>query len=228
MSTRKLFPLALLLFFILACSATDSINGPTVEPTVPASGTVLFQDEFEDPLSGWDTASTVDGIMDYDSGVYRILVDTPKFNFWSTPTGVYTDTRVEVDTAKFGGPDINRAGVICRFTNVDGVANLYFFVISSDGYFGVGRLLRNADSTSQATFLGQDQMMPSPHIKTGMAVNHLRADCAGNTLSFYINGFPVAQVNDPQLTSGRVGLTAGAFDVGGVDVIFDKFVVLQP
>ncbi len=224
MSPRKIFPPAILLPFILACALPASIGGPTVEPTVPASGAVLFEDDFSNPLSGWDKASTPDGITNYNRGVYRILVETPDLNFWSTPNGIYADTRVEVDTAKFGGPDSNRAGIICRF---DG-ARFYFFVISSDGYFGVGRMMRLDDGSSQVTLLGQDQMVFSANIKTGMAVNHLRADCAGNTLSFYINGFPVAQVNDPELTSGEVGLVAGTFEQGGADIIFDKFIVLQP
>jgi hypothetical protein len=228
MSTRKLLPLGILLFFLFACSLPgigSDISGPTVEPPVPASGTVLFQDDFENPLSGWDKASNPDGIMNYDGGVYRILVDTPKTNFWSTPGKVFTDTRIEVDAAKFGGPDSNRAGIICRF---DG-AQYYFFVISSDGYFGVGRLLRNADNSSLVTLFNLSQQMErSDYIKTGVAVNHLRADCVGNTLTFFVNGFQVKQVTDAQLTSGRVGLTAGTFAEGGADIIFDKFIVMQP
>ncbi len=191
---------------------------------MPASGTILFKDEFENPLSGWDKASTPLGLMDYDGGVYRILVDEPNFNFWSTPGKVYTDIRIEVDTVKVGGPDSNRAGLICRWAG----NRFYFFVISSDGYFAVGRMLIREDQTTQVTLLGQDQMALSTNIRTGLAINHLRADCAGNTLSFYINGFPVAQVNDSALASGEVGLIAGAFEQGGADIIFDKFVVLQP
>ena len=68
----------------------------------------------------------------------------------------------------------------------------------------------------------------SANINMGMAINHLRADCIGNTLTFYVNGFPISQVNDATLTSGEVGLLAGTFDEGGVDIIFDQFIVLQP
>jgi hypothetical protein len=71
-------------------------------------------------------------------------------------------------------------------------------------------------------------MALSTNIRTGMAVNHLRADCVGTTLTFFINGFPVAQVNDPVLASGDVGLLAGAFEEGGADIVFDKFIVMQP
>jgi len=221
MQTRKLFyPLAVLLL-TLACALPGGISGPTVEPTMPASGTVLLQDDFSSPFSGWDQASAPQGVMDYDGGVYRFVVNAPDYNFWSTPGPVrqYTDTRVEVDTATLAGPDANRAGLVCRVTG----EQFYFFVISSDGYFAVGRT-----NGAQSTLLGQDQMALSANIRTGLAVNHLRADCIGSTLTFFINGFPVSQVNDPVLTSGEVGLLAGAFDEGGADVIFDQFIVMQP
>ncbi len=196
-----------------------TVAKPTVEPPVPPSGTTLFEDDFSNPLSGWSVATTADGTMGYDGGVYRFVVNTPTFNFWSVPQKKFTDVRIEVDTAKLGGPDSNRAGIICR-ANGD---KFYFFVISSDGYFGVGR----ADG-NQSILLGQAQMASSTNIHTGLAINHLRADCFGNTLAFYVNGFPLAQVQDSTLTSGDVGLIAGTFDVPGVDVIFDKFIVLQP
>jgi hypothetical protein len=124
-----------------------------------------------------------------------------------------------VDTATLAGPGANRAGLVCRVTG----EQFYFFVISSDGYFAVGRT-----NGAQSTLLGQDQMALSTNIRTGMAVNHLRADCVGTTLTFFINGFPVAQVNDPVLASGDVGLLAGAFEEGGADIVFDKFIVMQP
>jgi hypothetical protein len=219
MQTRKLFFIFSILLLATACSIPNGISGPTVKPPVPASGTVLMQDDFSNMLSGWDHISMAGSTMDYDSGVYRIVVSAPDFNFWSTPGKQYTDTRIEVDTAKLGGPDANRAGIVCRLNG----EQFYFFVISSDGYFAVGRT-----NGPQSTLLGQDQMTFSANIRTGMAVNHLRADCTGDILAFYVNGFPVAQVIDPTLTSGEVGLIAGAFEQGGVDVIFDQFIVMQP
>ena len=71
-------------------------------------------------------------------------------------------------------------------------------------------------------------MQYSGKIKTGAAVNHLRADCNGDTLTFYINGFKIAEARDSTLTHGDVGLLAGTFDQPGVDVIFDNFVVMKP
>jgi hypothetical protein len=219
MKNLKLFLVIPLLLLSTACSISNGISGPTVEPPVPASGSVLFQDDFANLASGWDHVSSSGGTMDYDSGVYRFLISTPHFNYWSTPGKTYSDTRIEVDVAKLGGPDSNRAGIVCRLNG----EQFYFFVISSDGYYAVGRT-----NGLESILLGQEQMAMSTSINTGMAVNHLRADCAGNTLTFYVNGFPVSQVTDSTLASGDVGLLAGTFDEGGVDIIFDQFIVMQP
>jgi hypothetical protein len=223
MKNIKLLLALSILLISTACALSNGISGPTVEPPVPASGTVLFQDDFSNPLSGWDHVSSSGGTMDYDGGVYRFLINNSHFNYWSTPGKQYADVRIEVDTAKLEGPDSNRAGIVCRFQNVEGIPNFYFFAISSDGYYAVGRT-----RGLETVLLGQDQMAMSTNINTGMAINHLRADCIGNTLTFYVNGFPVSQVNDATLTSGEVGLLAGTFDPGGVDIIFDQFIVMQP
>lgn len=210
----------LLTFSILLLSTSCALPTRQVKDTgAPATGSVLFQDDFSDLTSGWDHVSTDGGAMDYDNGVYRFLINTPHFNFWSTPVKTYTDTRIEVDVAKLEGPDANRAGIVCRLTG----EQFYFFVISSDGYYAVGRT-----NGLESILLGQDQMMLSANINTGMALNHLRADCKGNQLTFYVNGFPISTVTDATLTSGEVGLLAGTFDEGGVDVIFDQFIVMQP
>ncbi|RJP61306.1 MAG: hypothetical protein C4541_02055 [Candidatus Auribacter fodinae] len=206
-----------------SCALSDGISGPKVEPPMPASGTILFQDDFSNLTSGFKHHAGVEGIADYDSGVYRFIVNAAPYHFWSTLERQYTDTRVEVDVAKLDGPDSNLAGIVCRFRNVNGIPNFYFFAISSDGYYAIGRT-----SNEGSILLGQDQMANSPTINTGVSINHLRADCAGSALTFYVNGFPVAHTTDSTLTSGQVGLMAGSIEEGGVDIIFDQFIVVQP
>jgi hypothetical protein len=223
MKNLRLFLAISFLLLSASCARSDGISGPTVEPPVPASGSILFQDDFSDLASGFDHFSSAGGIMDYDSGVYRIIVNDAPFHYWSTLDRQFTDTRVEVDVAKLEGPDSNLAGIICRFQNVGGRQSFYFFAISSDGYFAIGRT-----SSEGSVLLGQDLMASSANINTGVNINHLRADCAGNMLTFYVNGFPVAQVTDSTLMSGQVGLMAGSIEQGGVDIIFDQFIVLQP
>ncbi|MEW5938238.1 MAG: hypothetical protein AB1750_01135 [Chloroflexota bacterium] len=201
----------------------DGTSGPTAEPPVPPSGSILFQDDFSDASSGWDRVTGDHGVEDYDNGVYRIQVVSPDFNSFGTPGKNFRDVRIEVDTAKIGGPDSNRAGLICRFQSANETAMFYFFFITSDGFYAMG--LTNGN---QSMLLGQNELAQNSNIKTGLAINHLRADCAGNMLSFYVNGFLVGQATDDTLTRGDVGLLAGTFTEGAVDIIFDQFIVLQP
>ena len=139
---KYLFPLVVIL--ITGCAPAKSQTAPAAP-----SGTVLFQDEFEQNTTGWDRISNEIGIMDYDSGGYRMLIRQPSYNFWSTPEKDYRDVRLEVDLTKLNGPDENRAGLMCRYQN----GNYYFFVISSDGYYAIGKFI-----DGQTILLGQSAM----------------------------------------------------------------------
>lgn len=211
---RLIYSALLIILGISACSAL-----PEQQIQNLPSGTVLFQDDFSSATTGWDRMLVPEGVMDYDSGGYRILVNALQTNFWSTPSKNFTDVRLEVDTGKLAGPDENRIGLLCRFNGAD----YYFFIITSDGFYGIGLF-----KDGQATLLGQGEMLSSSNINQGLAINHLRGDCVENTFTFYVNGFEVAQTQDSTLTSGDVGIIAGTFSTAGVDIIFDNFVVLQP
>ena len=157
----------------------------------------MFKDDFSSSTSGWDRFKSAEGTMDYDGGAFRILVNGLQTDFRSAPHKKFGDVRIEADAGKIAGPDENRIGLICRYTGVQ----YYFFVISSDGYYGIGAFVNN-----QGILLGQDQMQFSGKIKTGTAVNHLRADCKGDTLTFFVNGSQLAQVQNSTLKQGDVGL----------------------
>jgi hypothetical protein len=205
-----LFPL----FFLLSSCM------PSQTPIIPSakSGDLLYQEGFSDNTTGWARISNDNGIMDYDNGGYRILVRQPKLNIWSTSKKDFSDVRVEADVIKLNGPDENRMGLICRYQS----GNYYFFIISNDGYYVIGKFIGGL-----TLLLGQSEMQVSETIQTG-TMNHLRADCIGNTLTFYINFTEVASATDTDLPTGDVGVLAGAFSQPGVDVLFDNFVVMQP
>lgn len=206
-------------FLALVLLAASCSPAPTAATPLPPSGTVLFQDEFEANTSGWDRLANDGGIMDYHNGGYRMLIRQPQLNFWSTPALDVRDARIEADATKLNGPDENRAGLMCRYQNGD----YYFFIISTDGYYAIGKFIGG-----KTTLLGQGEMQPSPSIQTGAAVNHLRADCIGDSLTFYVNFQLLAGASDAELASGNVGLLAGSFAEPGVDISFDHFVVMQP
>ena len=208
-----LFPLSTFFFLLASCSPAPI---PTLPPAQP--GDILFQDEFENNATGWDRVLNENGIMDYDQGSYRILVQQPTMNFWSTPEKNFRDVRVEADVIRLNGPDENRVGLICRYQAGD----YYFFIISNDGFYAIGKFIGG-----NTILLGQSEMQSSEFILTN-SINHLRADCIGNTLTFFVNFNQVASVQDTDFPSGDVGLLAGSFSEAGVDVSFDHFVVMQP
>jgi hypothetical protein len=207
-------------FFLLSSfivlSACTSVPRPVVPTANP--GDVLYQEQFEHNSTGWARIANDNGIMDYDGGGYRILVRQPKLNIWSTSEKDFGDVRVEADVIKLNGPDENRMGLICRYQGGD----YYFFIISNDGYYVIGKFIGG-----MTLLLGQSEMQSSEAIQTG-TMNHLRADCIGNKLTFYINFTEVASATDMDFSNGDVGVVAGAFSEPGVDVLFDNFVVLQP
>lgn len=200
-------------FFLSACAPSLPVVLPVGSP-----GDVLYQEEFEDNTTGWARVSNENGIMDYDGGGYRMLVRQPKLNMWSTSEQNFGDVRIEVDVIKLNGPDENRMGLMCRYERGD----YYFFIISNDGYYTIGKFMGGL-----TLLLGQSEMQASETIQAG-ASNHLRADCIGNALTFYINYTQVATAQDTDLPNGDVGVLAGAFNEAGVDVLFDHFVVIQP
>jgi hypothetical protein len=201
-------------FFLL--SACTSVPIPAVPAASP--GDVLYQEQFESNTTGWARIANDNGIMDYDGGGYRILVRQPKLNIWSTSEQDFGDVRVEADVIKLNGPDENRMGLICRYQGGD----YYFFMISNDGYYVIGKFIGG-----MTLLLGQSEMQATDAIQTG-TMNHLRADCIGDRLTFYINFTEVASATDTDFPSGDVGVVAGSFTEPGVDVLFDNFVVIQP
>lgn len=208
-----LFHLSAFCLLLSACASAPVQTVPFAK-----SGDILFQDEFENNSTGWARVSNDNGIMDYDQGGYRILVQQPTMNFWSTPEKNFRDVRVEADVIRLNGPNENRTGLICRYQNGD----YYFFIISSDGFYAIGKFIGG-----NTILLGQSEMQSSEFIISN-SVNHLRADCIGNTLTFFVNFNQIASAQDTDFPSGDVGVLAGSFSESGVDVSFDHFVVMQP
>jgi hypothetical protein len=122
---------------------------------------------------------------------------------------------IDVDATKAGGPDKNEFGVICRYQDAN---NYYRFMISSDGYAVITRI-----KDGQRSYLSADKMQPSDAIHQGAATNHIRADCAGTTLTLEINQQKVASATDTSFSSGDVGLVAGTYETPGVNILFDNF-----
>lgn len=206
--------LCLLLIPALACSTTS-----IAESLVPSGG-VLYQDFFSNPQSGWGELKDTAGVAGYIDGAYHIVINQDQVNLWTHPGKDFSTVHEEVSIMPFAGPKANRMGLICRLQNDK---NFYFFVISADGYYGIGKI-----KDGQTSLLTGDEMLPHNSILTGSQINRMRADCIGNLLTLYVNNVLVTSVQDGDFASGDVGILAGSFDQSGADIYFDNFVVYKP
>jgi hypothetical protein len=207
----------LLLLMSTGCAPID-IESEGVEAEVV--GSVLFQDDFSNPPTGWGTWNRDGASVEYHNGGLRILINQTQFDLWSVAGQKFEDAVIEVDAMPIGGPDDNDFGLVCRYQDKD---NFYMLVISSDGYYGIARM-----KAGQYSMIGVEQLQYSDAILKGEVTNHLRADCIGSTLTLYVNGKKLIEAQDQNFAGGDVGVLAGAYNTQGVDILFDNFVVKKP
>ena len=161
-----------LLFTLILLSSACQLPSMTSSFFETPSGAVLYQDDFSDPASGWENFSDIErGTMDYFDTFFRIHV-LGEYQMLSTGPGLnFSDVQLEADMIKVVGSSSDLFGLVCRALDPE---NYYFFVISSDGYYGIGKVIDGAQS-----MLGSQGMLPSELISQGKTKNHLRADCIG-------------------------------------------------
>ncbi len=215
---------------LIAAARNGQINVASAGAPVsvqPASGTLVFSDDFSSANSGWDRYSDSNGGTDYADGGYLISILTDFYLFWANPGRDFDDVIVEVSASKVGGTsgvdidDDNNYGIICRHRDVD---NFYVLVISSDGYYGIRKRVNGGD----IDFIGLDGMGYDEVINQGNATNTIRGECIGNTLRLIVNGYLLLEVEDDDIRSGDVGLMGGTFNATRTDILFDDFRVSTP
>jgi len=186
----------------------------------PKPGDVLFVDDFSNPDSGFNRTADADAVTEYTDGEYQIHVFAANLNVWGVSGPELTDTRAEVIARTAGGTENNLYGLICRYQDD---SNFYFFAISADGYYAIGKL-----KEGEIVLLSSAVFEYSDKILIGAATNHLAVECAGESLSLAVNGAPLAQTADADFSNGHIGLIAGTFNDSETDIRFDNLLVTQP
>jgi hypothetical protein len=207
--------IAVLVVWAVNRSATPAV--PT-EPSF-APGALLYEDDFEDPESGWDAYNDGDTLAIYSGGEYRLAVYRENYVIWTSPEPALdlSDFAIEVEARQVEGPLDNNLGLLVRYKEDDD--HFYWFQISGDGYFSVD-LWEGGDWVSLVSWEA------SPAIQEGLnATNRLQLQCRGNEFIFYVNDAPVTTLVDDAYGLGNIGLAAGTFDEPGVVVHFDNLKV---
>lgn len=209
------------LIFLTGCGASSK-NGQAVDqPQQSGAFThVVFSDDFSDESSGWDRISNTDGLSNYVDGQYHIQVNRPDFDVFANPYRSFTDVHMEVEAMDVGKVADNNYGLLCRYANRN---DFYAGLISSDGHYGIFKVKAGTYS-----LLGMDSMPTSPAILPAAEKNLIRFDCVGSTLTLSVNGIQLDTRQDAEFVSGDVGLLAGSYKIGGVEIAFDNFMVFNP
>jgi hypothetical protein len=190
---------------------------PIVETTPTTGPAVLFEDDFSDPSSGWETGSTDEGWVRYQDGELHILNYTAAEDVTrSFPRQYFTDLIMEVESRLVDGSDDNWHTHYCRYVDS---SNYYAVAFSADGYYagtakvdGVSaRLVESASSDAINRGVG--------------ATNVVRLECTGNRLRFFVNGTLLIDVTDTQLIGGDIGLQVASLGGEYSEVAFDNLVV---
>ena len=174
----------------------------------------LYYDDFSSRDTRWPQSLDGLGLTDYDAGAYRIRVDEPSYYLWGLAGEDFEDVRLEVDMETVTAVEGGEAGVICRFQDAD---NYYFFILRPNGSYAA---LKMQTGELQIMYMDEDEA-----IQQDEAANHLSVTCAGDQLSFSVNGVQLVEITDADFPKGDVGLIAGTNEIGGMDVHFDEFEV---
>jgi len=194
-------------------------------PTVSRTGALLYEENFDDPASGWDVFDEADTIVGYEDGRYQIAINQANYMAWGNPEPALdlADLSIEVDVRQVDGPLDNNFGIFVRYVDDDDgeQSSYYWFQISADGFYSV-------DLRKEGEWISLVSWEPSSAIYTGLgATNRLRVECSGGWFSFYTNDVHLVELSDSTVGRGSIGLAAGAFEEPGVVVQFDDIRVYK-
>ena len=184
---------------------------------------LLFFDDFTNADSGWYSNGDPALLAYYDENGYRLIHPQPNAAGWALPGKLFSNISIDVSAEKQGGVDDNFFGVMCRVQGTTGSANFYIFMISSDGYYGIGKRVEGGD----LILIGEQKMQASKAINKGEAINHIHVECDQDRLALSINDTLVAEEYDSDLTTGQIGLVVGTFSEGGTNILFNDLSVIN-
>ncbi len=208
---------------ILLPSATESrptATSPAIRasgPTFPSGPILLLADDFSDPTSGFAVLSDVDGGVEYADGSLRFTVLTEGVRWYSNSVRLEAqDVEIEVTTQLVSGPRLGEIAILCRWRGLDDFTAL---AVRGDGAVGVWQVRGGVP-----TWLLDWAEAPEFEVRSGEPFR-MTATCRGVELGLAVDGIVLAQVTDPQPSSGDVALMAGLGEAGELVVLFDGLAV---
>lgn len=235
--------LIIILLLVLVLAGAVYVNGQAANWHYVASGQpaeLLYAAAFDGFQDEWETYNER-RVAEITDGVIRLSNSQSNNGSYSVTKTRFADFDLTVEARAVAGPADNGYGVIFR---VQDRQNYYTFMVSSDGYYQVQRVV-NGDLKELSAWI------ESPLVNAGLdAVNRLRVIARGNQFEFYLNGEraqvcipnnPDAQsmymmetcidgqmldvLTDNSIAQGQVGMVIQTFEESGVSAEFDNLVI---
>jgi len=185
---------------------------------------LLYQDDFTDPASGWPQETGEGFKVGYHPpDVYHVEASTPNsrraafapnqnFDDFTAEAEVFVD-HPDAPSGEF------RYGLALRGSG----EQYYAFTLAPRTKSW--QALKVSGSGAQVLAEGRDDSIKG--LVGQSAADHLRVDASGSSLTFHINQHAVAQVNDPDYTSGAVGFVVELMDQPLMHVHFESLIVRE-
>ena len=196
------------------------LQGETEEPQAESS--LLFLDDFSTQSGAWFGNGDPALALSFEEDALRLVMGSEDTAAWALTERIFSDVAVQVQAQKIGGSDNNFLGAMCRIKGTTSAADFYVFMISSDGFYAIGKRVNNQEKIQLLT---GDKLIKSNVIPTDGEPLTLKIECDENRLALFANDILLAEVYDSDLTTGHAGLLVGTYDEAGTDILFDDFQV---
>ncbi|HSF80334.1 MAG TPA: hypothetical protein VLA49_03820 [Anaerolineales bacterium] len=201
------------------------VPSPTAEPVAEpiVDEHLLYEDDFSNPSSGWSQQEFDNYFYGYhEPEYYHVEVheandsalitvpDKPLFTELTIEVKVFVDPSNSAESGDFRyGLVFHRSGALYYAFTISPSTHKWYFLKNSANALEI--LKEGVDDTIQGL----------------TAEDRLRVDVEDSNFFLHINDQLIGQVNDPDYSSGEVGLYVQTFDSPRVHVHFDELVLRE-
>ena len=182
-------------------------------------------EEFDGNIDWWTwfTTNGDESQLDIYQDNGRIIFELYDTDIWAYLTyGEYYYDDVFLQTlVENRGMNSNSISLVCRY---DENLGWYEFNIGSDGLYDILRF-DGSLSDGDYTLLANGG---STRIKTGKEYNEYAIQCAGDTLTLWINGYETNSVRDRTFKEGLIGISASSYSSTPIIVEFEYVDIIYP
>jgi len=180
-------------------------------------GKVVYAEDFSAYAPAWKSAARPGAQSRQENGALVFAVSKPRTLLFSTVDYAYDRLLISTDarlTASSGDGDF---GFVCAFQDDN---HFIALEVSEDGYFSIWKRA-GLETTFLVDWTYSDLLSAGPNLR-------LSAQCGADGLKMAVNDRLLGEAVDKDYSVGLVGLMAGTYEGGRIEVIFEHVEILIP